>query len=290
MSVHYEHVNEYTSNDILVYDYLWARDEEHAKLIKPARIHLWQVSMPKSGTVWLSRMLSFLFEGDEWRIIKLAGCYSETEINHRAILEFPEKNIFSPSSHTVMSPYVFSLINLFRIKPFLQVRNILDIMASLKDHISQIESEEAADIFTSKRYSPMEVELKLFFSQCAPQWKRLTDKEKNTFVVDFVFPVVLRIFVSWFRTKNRCNYLQISYEELSKDTAGTIEKILDFAGLEDFKPGIDRVIERVSGKRTHFNKGKIGRGQEVFSSENIDRMRGMTGYYPEVDFRALGLR
>ena len=80
----------------------------------------------------------------------------------------------------------------------------------------------------------------------------------------------------------------VTYEELHSDTYACISRILRFLGIEEE----ERVHENLyvpPEKRVNFNKGISGRGNQLLSAKQKDRILRMASYDPHIDFSRFGL-
>jgi hypothetical protein len=72
---------------------------------------------------------------------------------------------------------------------------------------------------------------------------------------------------------------------------GTIRGILARFGLGEFAGNVAAAVARLEDGHvnTRFNVGKTGRGREELSGAQIERIRSLTRFYPDVDFSPIGL-
>jgi len=242
-----------------------------AERISPERTHLWLVGGVKTGSTWLTSLLSHLLG---WQTNHLVNGYHrrEQEVDLRPLLMYPDRNLFSIQQHCRFSEPTREFINKFRVRVVLQGRNLLDSLVSLRDHLR-----------TKETATPL-----LFFDEALGDLpaERLTDM-----VVHFATPWYLNFYVSWLTARQRgeVDFLWVDYESLLADPPATLRRILDYLGQPRTPSQIEAAIRQAAAGPTRLNVGRTGRGQSALSEQNKAHVRYLRSFYPHVDLSAIGL-
>jgi hypothetical protein len=245
-------------------------DEEIARLVSPDRKHLWVVAAPKSGSIWLTTILSEILSWPSLRLVHRSDL-REQEIDLRQLVMFPRENVLSPPLHTTASKSTLDILRIFRIKPVIQVRSILDTVASLRDHLT-------------------EESLALPFAFFDEDFRSLKSEIQLSAVIDLCVPWYLNFYVSWFCAERDglCDPLWMTYENLLCDTVTSVEEVLNFIGESRSHDEIHHALVRSQNNAVGKNVGTVGRGAACLTEEHLGRIRGLMSYYPRVDFSRLG--
>jgi len=242
-----------------------------ASRIMPGRKHAWLVAAPKSGSTWLSVMLEILLG---WRKVPLwrGSDRREQEPDARELLRFPRENIFSPHQHCRASESTVELINQFRIKSIIQVRNIYDSVISFREHCLN------EGLLFSMAYIDQE-------------FLGYDNERQLQFIIDMILPWYFSFYVSWCQAEGLTaeNKLLVNYDELLRDTQGTLGKILEYLGESRSPAEIERAMAQAKRKDTVKNKAVIGRGNIMLNELHKAKIRELRQYYSHIDFSSVGL-
>ena len=112
-----------------------------------------------------------------------------------------------------------------------------------------------------------------------------SDERKADFVIEMVAPWYLSFFSTWLdyaATDDRV--LILEYDDFRSDPAGELEKLLAHSRLPRSRAHCQAALDEVWEERTTFryNKGVSGRGRARFTPAQIERLRRMIGYYPDL--------
>jgi len=243
------------------------------ELISRDRNHLWLIAMQKSGSTWLTKLLQDLLG---WKSVKLVPYFNrrDQEFDVRQILAEGAANgdLFSPQQHCRYHAYVHHWIEHLNIKPVIQVRNIFDVIVSNKDHC-----DNESLVF------PM--------AYMNDSWGELSDSDKLDCIIDMVAPWYFNFFCGWMDSPlHRSGRLHwVTYESLVEDTSEVLQGICKFAGVERSEERVRESIEKSNRLSTRKNRGTTGRGLDLLSSEQREKLVKYASYYKNTDFSLIGL-
>lgn len=240
--------------------------------------------MPKSGSTFLSTVLaslpgyrrehvvpSYHRREQELEESEIERAFEATQTLRRAFdrgeLRTPHRpRAFVAQHHVKHNIGSQAMIEKYGLVPVCLVRNIFDVVVSLRDHVVR----ESPD--TSAAY----------IDESMAQWP---PERMYEFLVDMAVPWYLHFYVSWFKADNR---VLVTYEDLVADPRREVRRILKFGQLPWNSDGIEEALERAAGQDVRRNVGTVGRGAGL-PAELKDRVRHYCGYYPEVDFAPIGI-
>jgi hypothetical protein len=165
------------------------------------------------------------------------------------------------------------LINRFKIKQIILVRNIYDIVASLFHDLRK--KEEISGYHIGKiGYS---------FLWLDSATKNMNDEDLIDMIIDLAIPWYVNFYVSWYRLteQNIVNPIWVNYEDMMNDKNNTIISILNFIDFP-FNGEINSTI--LNEKYSTYNKGDSGRGDILLSDERKSRIQEKFSYYEDVNF------
>jgi Sulfotransferase domain len=233
------------------------------------RTHILVACFPKSGSTWLSEILSRL---PSFHKVDLVPVYDrrEQELAFERLILFHALN-YVAQHHCRFSSATERCLNAFSIKPIILIRNIFDCIVSAKDHMDGGE-KDSNRIIGPCAYVPQR-----YYS-----W---SDAEKYDFIIDLIVPWYFNFFVGWrdFQTGTWA-----SYEELVGNPLAAVKRIANELHLDINGSGIEEALVAASKAETRKNVGEIGRGSALTSVQK-NRVRRFASYYPSVDFSTIGL-
>ena len=252
----------------LIHRYLFDRYKGyalHSMHNESRKRHLLVACMPKSGSTYLTTMLSSL---DGFRNVSLVPSYGrrEQELDTLALMSSDEYD-YSAQHHVRYSEETHNLMYRFGVKPVVLVRNIFDVVFSIRDHVRK-ESVvgPAGYVF--------------------PHMTNWPDEKLEEFIVDICIPWDFNFFLTWQECQNKC---LITYEALLADPFVTIDKINKHFLLNLSEKEIGRAIDVANGKPTRKNIGNAGRGEQL-NDYCKQRIQLMANYYSGVDFSLIGIK
>jgi hypothetical protein len=256
--------NESWADSVLSDDFIAGR-------VSPHRKHAWLVAAPKSGSTWFTNMLIQLL-GWQPHMLTAAWDRREQEIDVRRMLEFPSADLFSIQQHCRFSQPTCDFIKRFHVQIILQGRNLWDSVVSLRDHFLR-ESTATPVCYVDEGFL-----------------REPPDRQLDA-VIDLAVPWYLNFYASWFtaRHKGEVGFLWVDYELLSRDPAGQLRRTIEYLGLSRCDEEIQAALDHAVGAVTRLNVGRAGRGADLLSPEQKQRISRLRTYYPQVDFSPIGL-
>ncbi len=159
-----------------------------------------------------------------------------------------------------------NLMKEYDIRPIVLVRNIFDIVVSVRDHYRN------QAVFMSMAYVNDDM-------------KEWPDERLHDFIAEMVVPWYINFFMCWQECDEK---LLISYEQVMADKQAAVRKIVDYMDLEIPEGGIEKAFETSGKANTRKNAGVSGRGSEL-SDEVVEKIRYKASLYPDTDFSLIGL-
>ncbi len=246
-------------------------DDFIAHRVASGRKHAWLVAAPKSGSTWLTILLEQLLG---WQSHTLVDSYDrrEQEIDIRRMLMYPDVDLFSIQQHCRFSTATYQFVQRFNVRVILQGRNLWDTLVSLRDHLVK-ESLVTPICFVDEA-----------FLSHAP------DRQMD-WVIDLAVPWYFNFYASWFtgRQRGEVEFLWVNYESLFRDTAGQLQRIIDYLGVSRSEIEIESAIHNAVDASTRLNVGRTGRGEEMLTQAQKDRIARLRSFYSQLDFTSIGL-
>jgi len=228
------------------------------------------IAPPKVGSTWLSVMLEELL-GWKSALLAPAYCRREQEIDVRKLVVGAKQQIIYSHQHLCYSEYTEKVILRTNIKCVLMTRDIKDTIVSFIDHCDR-------HGFVNS----------LFYMD-DNGWNGLSYEEKVDRVVTLVLPWYFKFYAGWFSNISRFGgqMIVVRYEDMVQDPQAELKRIVDGFGLKpEGRSFVDVVV--TNDQATLKNVGVVGRGQRL-QQETVDKIMHMASFYPDVDFRGIGL-
>ncbi|WP_163025768.1 sulfotransferase domain-containing protein [Chachezhania antarctica] len=241
--------------------------------------------MPKSGSTFLSTMVASVpgfrkekavpsYRRREQELVEkeLREAFDTTRILRQAIRrsdllkQIPSPRGFVFQHHVKHNYETQNLIDQFGIVPVVLVRNLFDVVYSLRDHFAK------ESVFTPAAYVTEEM----------AQWE---DTKMHAFIVDMAIPWYIHFYVSWYLSDEK---LMLRYEDLVQDPAAVLKQVLDYSEVRAGPPAIKAAVEMAGASATRKNVGVAGRGEGLDEALK-DKVRNMCAYYPDIDFSPIGI-
>ena len=233
--------------------------------------------MPKSGSTFLAKTLESipgmrrarLVPGHQRREQELCIARLNAEIRQSELRvvkgPLPYRG-FVAQHHLRYSEPTEHILHQFRLTPVVLVRNLFDIVVSMRDHL-----------LDTAPYMSM-----AYVSQEMRTWP---EAQMHRFLADMMMPWYINFYRSW----HDCpNLLMVNYEELMEDKAGVLRRICDHVAMEVSEADILAALDAQPKGGTRLNKGVSGRGESL-APEVKDHIRRLASYYTDLDFTRLGL-
>ena len=231
--------------------------------------HVFIACMPKSGSTFLKMALCALTGWPE-AFMTYAFLQNEEELYLPFVRTAACRDTVTQQHVRATVPNL-QMMQAFKIRPIVLVRNLFDVIVSY------------ADFFSSG------AKINTFF---AGRWDGLSRERQLDLVIDNFVPWYTAFYASWSDVMKygRLDCRLLRYEDMIADKQGTLEALVEFYDLGKSAAECAAAIEFVDGRKdiTRFNKGKAGRGDELSDAQK-DRIRHLAGYYPDVDFGPIGL-
>lgn len=236
-----------------------------------ANDHLLIACMPKSGSTFLTNVIAEI-SGYQKTSLSYAYMQSEQDLYLPKLIDswgYPSVT----QQHVKATAANLGLVQQFSLKPVVLLRNVFDVIVSLRDHIHN-ESDQNPIFITPRGFSDMDEGAQI---DC---------------IIDLGIPWYLGFVASWndAMKSGEFDVLQITYERLMADKVGVIGEVMQHFHLPFAVDKISEGLERVEAAgRSRLNKGVSGRGAETLSDKQRARIESLASYYPRVDFTPIGI-
>ena len=233
--------------------------------------HIFVTCTPKSGSTFLKNVLVAVTDFKDVFSV-YAALQNEHELDLPQFVKFGKENKVT-QQHARASEANIQMMQAFGVRPIVLVRNIFDSTVSLLD-------------FYTKGFT-----FSTFFDK--DEFLAFDDAQKIDLLIEFAIPWYFQFVASWQRAEKegRLEMMWLTYEEMIADKVSTVEKVLEFNGLDAPRELIAEKIAEIeaNGEKNRFNKGVAGRGKAVLSEAQKTRIRNLAKHFPSTDFRLLGL-
>ncbi len=235
--------------------------------------HVLIACMPKCGSTFVSKIIAETY-GLDYGFFAGPGKEIEYDIEETFILD----RYFDPyviHQHVRGIDANVKIVKELGITTFVLTRSIPDVIVSFYDHLHN-EHTTWPMLYVAKE---------VFFT--------LDERTKYDQIIDFLTPWLFNFYVSW-KEASKKEYPELvflTYEEMLEDKASFFDKVFNaipFKKAELSASSEAELYEKVKGK-SRFNKGRTGRGKEILSEAQINRIKGFARYYPSYDFSPLGI-
>lgn len=233
--------------------------------------HIFVTCTPKSGSTFLKNVLVAV-TGFKDVFSVYSALQNEHELDLPQFVKFGKENKVT-QQHARASEANIQMMQAFGVRPVVLVRNIFDSTASLLD-------------FYTKGFT-----FSTFFNK--EEFLAFDDAQKIDLLIEYALPWYFQFVASWQRAEKegRIEMMWLTYEEMIADKVSTVEKILDFNGLDAPRQIIEQKIAEIEsdGEKNRFNKGVAGRGKVVLSDSQKTRIANLAKHFPSTDFSLFGL-
>lgn len=229
--------------------------------------------MPKSGSTFL-RVALMELTGYRRARLTYGVERSEQELYLpalRAARRFPSVT----QQHLKANRPNLELMRDFGIRPVVLVRNLCDVVISIRDHLYNEGFERFQTFYANERFS------------------ELDEKAQLDAIIELGLPWYVHFYVSWVDAvaKGRTEALWLSYEQARSNWTAALRRVSDFYGLGKSDAEVEQAVARAQASRTstRLNRGLAGRGQAILSADQQRRIVELTRFYPWVDFTPIGI-
>jgi len=230
-------------------------------------------AMPKSGSTFLSRNIAQI-TGFDYEPMTYGFERNEQELYLPKLVDNYNRSTVT-QQHTRATGPNLDLFSRFGIRPVILVRNIFDVIISIRDYLLK----EGVAFFPS-----------LYATE---HFTTLPEDEQYDFLITYAIPWYFNFYVSWFDATRdkRIEALWLAYENLVVDWVAGIGAVLAFYEIDHSEADIRSTVEMMQRRPAdmRMNKGVVGRGQSGLNEAQRERITAMKQYYPWVDFSLMGL-
>jgi len=229
--------------------------------------------MPKSGSTFLANALSQL---TGYRYAHLTYAYERSEQN-LYLPKLIDSSGFGSVTHIHLraTEATLDLLKMFSVKPVILVRNIFDIVVSIRDHMFN-EGYEFPTFYCDDGFKTMDVE------------------NQYDFIIEQGLPWYFNFYVSWIKAieNHRVEALWLVYDEMISDWDKTLKQVADFYHIPRTDGEIADALQQtiaINKKKTRLNKGISGRSRSALTEDQRRKIARMARFYPDVDFSPIGI-
>jgi len=244
--------------------------------------------MPKTGSTFIA---SFLVKYTGYPMNNYSYNYGNSvmDLYYPSLVKYYKNNhVLHPHIHATTSN--IQLINKFSMTPIILIRRIEDILISLREYVNKHHYlMECFFCFGPKTeyWSPGVKNQTCDF--IVNDFLHRPENEQMDILIDLCSVWLISFYVSWSYAinKGRVEAKIFKYEDFVSDPVSFFEKMTDFAQIPQDKDKIVRVLDEMSdgiksSKNHNFNVGKIGRGKEILTKEQSDRIRRLSNYFDDI--------
>ena len=233
---------------------------------KNFRNFVWHVALPKSGTTWLSSILRSIYSSRNIVTSQLVPDYAERpqEIDPRLFITPKTNDVFFRQQHCLYSRFTKTLVEVTGTKIVFQYRNIEDALASQVDHLDDA-------LFGSKAEKHAMVK----------GAHSLNRDELRDYVIDVELPWYCKFLSGWLTSDLASSHYfhKINYDALKESPSDAILHLSNSLDLGFSEREVLAAISISSQGFTRKNKGVSGRGHEVFTGAQKDKILRCMGYF-----------
>ncbi|MBT4888699.1 MAG: hypothetical protein HON65_04005 [Rhodospirillales bacterium] len=228
--------------------------------------------IPKSGSTFLFNTLSIATRFERRKL-----CLNYSNEENLLYPPFMERSACADTvaqEHLRASPQNIALIQAYSTTTVVLVRNIFDSLISMRDMLLKPETGSTTTFFTNE-LAAMDEETQL--DATIDKWAHWQ----------------LEFYASWVRvlSANRVSGYVLTYEQLIENKASSIIDIAKCVDVPLTHEQAEQAIIQTEGDAylSRINQGISGRGTELMNQRQIDKIKSMVRYYPDIDFTPLGL-
>lgn len=231
--------------------------------------------MPKSGSTFLSHALANLL-GYKHGYAAYSYVNIEQELYLPRLIDVFGRRIVL-QQHFKANQANLGLLDEFGARPIVQIRNVLDVLVSLREHLMVEPLNSIPGL-----YPPM-------------TFRDLAERQQYDFLVEYATPWLVSYYASWQQAAESGAWsdpLWVSYESARQDWASTLRTILEHQGIEVHDDAIEATLAELADQRdfrTRLNVGITGRGKTALTTSQRARACDIAGRYAAIDMKPIGL-
>ena len=244
------------------------------KLLSNPRPYVFVAAMPKSASTFLHRVLMNLTGFGTAYFASAYGNIEQELYRPRLIDSYDAATV--TQQHVRANHPNLKLMEQFRIRPVVLVRNVHDIIISMRDHLLNERLDNLPGLYVPEEFPEFDTRLQL------------------DFVVTYAAPWLISFYYSWLMAEKsgRLDVLWLNYEVIVADWPAALKRVLRYYDIEKSDAEIETALSNLAQKKKsqlRLNKGISGRGAEELSAEQRQQIYRMTLAYPGIDFSAVGI-
>jgi Sulfotransferase domain len=244
------------------------------RFVRPSGPYVFVACMPRTGSTFLTEALCEL---TGFRRVELTDAYAENEQE----LDVPRLlDAYSYGSvtqqHVCANARTVGLMREFGIRPVVLVRNVYDVVLSIRHFLLTEGCGKWPTFFTTDE-----------------RFRQLDERTQYEQIVELGLPWYFDFFVSWagVARDGALETLWLTYEDASADWAGALRRTAEFYGLDADRAAIASALEATASRAPalRLNKGVPGLGNASLEPALRERIARYTRFYRDVDFTPIGL-
>lgn len=228
-----------------------------ARLFVPKRPHILVACLPKTGSTFLTNVLAEHSGLRRTRLTPVGG-HREQEFSELRLSRYNHVG-YVCQHHIKYSAWTQEMIRRYHMTPVVLVRDLFDIVASMRDHL-----RAEGPIWSMATFNERHV--------------ALPDDELDAAIVELAVPWFINFYTGW---RHAPDTLMLEYEDVMQDPPAAIKSVLDRAGIANTQDSIRKAIEKGYGQFNRINKGVSGRGMAI-RPQTRQRVIDKLSFYPEI--------
>jgi len=244
------------------------------KIFSSPQPHIFISAMPKSASTFLHHSLLELtgfksaYFASEYRNI-------EQELYRPSLIDVYDVATVTQQHVRANLPNLL-LIEQFNLRPVVLVRDVYDVVVSMRDHLLNERLDNLPSIYAPEAYP------------------ELDGQQQLDLLVDYAAPWLISFYHSWVAAEaaGSADILWLRYSEASSDWPATLRRVIDFHEIKKSDDEITQALDNLQLKRKsrlRMNKGIAGRGARELTVDQRQRIDNMTHAYPKTDFSIIGI-
>jgi len=227
-------------------------------------------AFPKSGSQHLRNLITKC-TGNRTMIIaaKTSRGYGHNFISMRKLLTHPcfRKRLIV-CGHFPYHQHNISMIEHFSADPMamVSIRPLPDVVVSYTDHADRA------------GFGPLDYRID-GMTECNAAWHELDEKRKYDYIIQFVMPWYVRFVAGWLEGSRRWPTELLTFEEHTRHPWQCLVNLGKTFDLEMDAAALETLRRPATVETKNLNVGIGGRGFEILSEEQRDRIRNLLSYY-----------
>jgi hypothetical protein len=229
-------------------------------------------AMPKTGSTFLSHIMCKLL-GYQHSYFASAYYNIEQELYQPRIVDAYGRGTVVQQHIRANAPNL-ELFRRYGLRPTVLVRNLFDVLASLRDHLNRERLDNIPSLYVPAGY------------------REMSPERQFDFLVSFYAPWLLSFYASWVEAERhqQLEFMWLRYEDCLPDYATAVRAMVDFHRLGATPQDIEAALRDPGDQATRrFNKGVAGRGLALLTPTQLRTIEDMARCYGTVDFRPIGI-